>query len=208
MFRHTAYEGCVDLATVADPTERAALEMQVNEFGQCPRVLFKQPHPPRLVCPPPHDPDALLAQPGGDDASGQALSLALVSAILAAAGADEAPLPMEVPALLRQLDVLAGLERGSSSASLTQHAGARGAQALGAGRGRASPLSWRSVMQPCLPRRQRLVQPALQPDSSSGGQGRIGWQPQQQVPARLGQRARSGCGRAARWLGGRGGCRR
>ena len=34
VFRHTAYEGSVDLTTVADVTERAALEMQVNEFGQ------------------------------------------------------------------------------------------------------------------------------------------------------------------------------
>lgn len=37
--------------------ERAALEVQVNEFGQCPSQIFSAPHPPRLVslsdsCPP------------------------------------------------------------------------------------------------------------------------------------------------------------
>lgn len=91
--------------------------LQVNEFGQCPRQLFKQPHPPRLVCPPPpawgEQPapsgpastlagapggssgalgalggsSAALAQqggPAGADGAGQALSLALVSTLVAA----------------------------------------------------------------------------------------------------------------------------
>lgn len=34
VFRHTAYEGAVDLGAVADPTERRALETQIAEFGQ------------------------------------------------------------------------------------------------------------------------------------------------------------------------------
>jgi hypothetical protein len=33
VFRHTAYEGGVDIEAVADPTERAALEMQVGAGG-------------------------------------------------------------------------------------------------------------------------------------------------------------------------------
>lgn len=34
VFRHTAYEGAVDLDAVEDPTERLALETQIAEFGQ------------------------------------------------------------------------------------------------------------------------------------------------------------------------------
>ena len=53
MFHHLTYEGAVDLEHVADPRERRALESQINEFGQCPRQLFRDPHPPRLVSPRP-----------------------------------------------------------------------------------------------------------------------------------------------------------
>ncbi len=41
--------------------ERAAVEAQVNEFGQCPRQIFTQPHPQRAVCPPPPDPSTVFA---------------------------------------------------------------------------------------------------------------------------------------------------
>lgn len=51
MFHHLTYEGAVDIESVADGRERLALEAQINEFGQCPRVLFPEPHPRRLVCP-------------------------------------------------------------------------------------------------------------------------------------------------------------
>lgn len=34
VFRHTAYEGAVDLDAVEDRTERLALETQIAEFGQ------------------------------------------------------------------------------------------------------------------------------------------------------------------------------
>lgn len=41
------YEGAVDLDSIADPMERVALTLQINEFGQTPRQLFKTAHPPR-----------------------------------------------------------------------------------------------------------------------------------------------------------------
>lgn len=53
VFHRLTYEGAVDLEAIADPRERRALESQINEFGQCPRQLFRDPHLPRLVSPPP-----------------------------------------------------------------------------------------------------------------------------------------------------------
>lgn len=41
------YEGEIELATIKDPIEKRALEIQIQEFGQTPRQLFKIPHPPR-----------------------------------------------------------------------------------------------------------------------------------------------------------------
>lgn len=37
----------MDLETIDDPRERAALESQISEFGQCPSLLFAGPHPRR-----------------------------------------------------------------------------------------------------------------------------------------------------------------
>jgi factor associated with neutral sphingomyelinase activation len=100
--------GAVDPQAIADPLERAAVEMAINEFGQCPRQIFRHPHPPRLVCPAPPEPAAAAAaaaEAPAEGGSGQSLSLALVSAIRAATCEDAAPAPSEVPALLRQLDM-------------------------------------------------------------------------------------------------------
>lgn len=47
LFHHLTYEGAVDLDKIQDPTQRAGLEAQINEFGQAPRQLFTVPHPPR-----------------------------------------------------------------------------------------------------------------------------------------------------------------
>lgn len=47
MFHPLTYEGYVNIDTVADPIERRAIELQINEFGQTPKQLFKIPHPPR-----------------------------------------------------------------------------------------------------------------------------------------------------------------
>jgi hypothetical protein len=40
-------QGAVDLDAVQDSRERAALEMQIQEFGQTPKQLFSTPHPSR-----------------------------------------------------------------------------------------------------------------------------------------------------------------
>ena len=47
VFHYLTYEGAVDLDTISDPMERMAIALQINEFGQTPRQLFKAPHPPR-----------------------------------------------------------------------------------------------------------------------------------------------------------------
>ncbi|KAH6554872.1 hypothetical protein KP509_1Z300400 [Ceratopteris richardii] len=49
VFHHLTYEGSVDLDAIVDPIQRASLEAQINEFGQAPQQLFREPHPPRLV---------------------------------------------------------------------------------------------------------------------------------------------------------------
>lgn len=84
--------------------------MQIQEFGQCPRQLFKHKHPQRLVCPPPQLPTPAEAEAAASDGGGSthALPLALVSSILAAAAQGHGESPrLEVPVLLAQLDVLA-----------------------------------------------------------------------------------------------------
>eukprot|EP00952_Eustigmatos_sp_NYUAD-ZCMA_P008353 34817-Eustigmatos_ZCMA.PRE.1 len=37
--------GSVDLERMEDPVQRAALEAQIREFGQCPKQIFAGPHP-------------------------------------------------------------------------------------------------------------------------------------------------------------------
>lgn len=37
----------MDLEKIDDPRERSALESQISEFGQCPSLLFRGPHPRR-----------------------------------------------------------------------------------------------------------------------------------------------------------------
>lgn len=49
VFHPLTYEGSVDLDEVSDPLQRRAMELQINEFGQTPKQLFKIPHPPRVV---------------------------------------------------------------------------------------------------------------------------------------------------------------
>ena len=51
VFHPLTYEGSVDVEAVTDPVQRAALEAQIQEFGQTPRQLFPRPHPPRGVAP-------------------------------------------------------------------------------------------------------------------------------------------------------------
>lgn len=49
MFHPLTYEGNIDIETIRDPIERRAFEIQINEFGQTPKQLFKIPHPPRSL---------------------------------------------------------------------------------------------------------------------------------------------------------------
>jgi hypothetical protein len=47
LFYHLTYEGAVDLEAIKDPRERAAIENQIQEFGQTPSQLFLGAHPRR-----------------------------------------------------------------------------------------------------------------------------------------------------------------
>lgn len=47
VFYYLSYEGAVDLDSVIDWDQRHALEVQIMEFGQIPKQIFKKPHPQR-----------------------------------------------------------------------------------------------------------------------------------------------------------------
>ncbi|OQV18153.1 Neurobeachin-like protein 1 [Hypsibius exemplaris] len=49
IFYYCTYEGAVDLDAIADPMERQATEGMINNFGQTPCQLLKEPHPRRLT---------------------------------------------------------------------------------------------------------------------------------------------------------------
>ncbi|XP_017773064.1 PREDICTED: protein FAN-like [Nicrophorus vespilloides] len=49
LYYHLCYEGSVDLDSITDFTERHTYEVQIMEFGQIPRQVFKLPHPKRKV---------------------------------------------------------------------------------------------------------------------------------------------------------------
>ncbi|KAG8432712.1 hypothetical protein GDO86_017090 [Hymenochirus boettgeri] len=48
VFYYCSYEGAVDLDAIANEKERKALEGMINNFGQTPCQLLKEPHPVRL----------------------------------------------------------------------------------------------------------------------------------------------------------------
>ncbi|XP_033115395.1 protein FAN-like [Anneissia japonica] len=48
LFYYLTYEGAVDIESIRDPNERAAIKAQIMEFGQTPRQLFTKPHPTRF----------------------------------------------------------------------------------------------------------------------------------------------------------------
>eukprot|EP00951_Prasinocladus_malaysianus_P004087 scaffold28919_cov31-Prasinocladus_malaysianus.AAC.1 len=96
LFHPLTYEGAVDLDNTVDPRDRQALEVQINEFGQTPRQLFTQPHPPRICLPPTPDISRIYqaqgrssTTSGGGDCS-RALSLALLSTMIAVASSTTA----------------------------------------------------------------------------------------------------------------------
>lgn len=47
VFYHLTYEGSIDLDSIQDIHQRHSLEVQIMEFGQTPRQIFKHPHPRR-----------------------------------------------------------------------------------------------------------------------------------------------------------------
>ena len=47
VFHPLTYEGAVDTEREIDPLRRAALQIQISEFGQTPRQIFKSSHPIR-----------------------------------------------------------------------------------------------------------------------------------------------------------------
>ena len=49
VFYHLCNEGNVDLDSIQDLNQRHALEVQIMEFGQIPKQVFKVPHPSRKV---------------------------------------------------------------------------------------------------------------------------------------------------------------
>ncbi|TGZ60906.1 hypothetical protein CRM22_008277 [Opisthorchis felineus] len=49
VFYYATYEGAVDLDQIPDPLERQAMESMINNFGQTPCQLLKNPHPKRLT---------------------------------------------------------------------------------------------------------------------------------------------------------------
>ncbi|XP_064474844.1 neurobeachin-like protein 1 [Ornithodoros turicata] len=48
VFYYVSYEGVVDLDSIKDPIQRAATEGIINNFGQTPCQLLKEPHPRRM----------------------------------------------------------------------------------------------------------------------------------------------------------------
>ncbi len=47
VFYYLTYEGAVNLDSITNPTDRAAIETQIKNFGQVPSQLLTEPHPPR-----------------------------------------------------------------------------------------------------------------------------------------------------------------
>lgn len=48
VFHPLTYEGAINLEKIADPVEKEAIFVQINEFGQTPKQLFNSPHPQRF----------------------------------------------------------------------------------------------------------------------------------------------------------------
>ncbi|XP_034109719.1 neurobeachin-like protein 1 isoform X1 [Drosophila albomicans] len=49
VFYYCSYEGAVDLDKITNPIEREAVEGMINNFGQVPSQLLREPHPRRLT---------------------------------------------------------------------------------------------------------------------------------------------------------------
>ena len=75
---HPLTYGDIDLSSVSRQ-HCAALDAQINEFGQCPQQLFTLPHPPRI-----HSSvsAAVMIQPGGDHSHAYLSLLAAMACVL------------------------------------------------------------------------------------------------------------------------------
>lgn len=86
VFFHLSYEGAVDLDSVLDPVQRAAMRSQIGQWGQIPTQMFNKPHvhreplivSPHGVKPPKASPSKIFRIEGFDDASVSASSLFVV----------------------------------------------------------------------------------------------------------------------------------
>ncbi|BBN03886.1 factor associated with neutral sphingomyelinase activation [Marchantia polymorpha subsp. ruderalis] len=86
LFHHLTYEGAVDLEKIDDPTQRAGIEAQINEFGQAPRQLFTSFHPARFQRSKRRNLTISLANnPHGSDENSGGLSPNFLSRIMALA---------------------------------------------------------------------------------------------------------------------------
>ncbi len=47
VFYYLTYEGAVNLDSITNPIDRAAIETHIKNFGQVPSQLLSEPHPPR-----------------------------------------------------------------------------------------------------------------------------------------------------------------
>jgi hypothetical protein len=48
VFHPWTYEGAIDITQIRDPLKREAILVQINEFGQTPKMIFTTPHPKRF----------------------------------------------------------------------------------------------------------------------------------------------------------------
>jgi len=50
MTRHLIHAGAIKIEDIEDEVERAGIEVAISEFGQCPKQIFHEHHPRRMVC--------------------------------------------------------------------------------------------------------------------------------------------------------------
>lgn len=63
IFFHLCYEGVIDLDNINDFAKRHAYEVQISEFGQIPKQLFKKPHIPKIMSSPLHKMSSIDVDP-------------------------------------------------------------------------------------------------------------------------------------------------
>ncbi|CAK0760340.1 hypothetical protein CVIRNUC_002763 [Coccomyxa viridis] len=145
VFHHATY-GAVQSSWLSSKHEQAALEVQINEFGQCPRQIFHAPHPPRLVCPDiPKAGEGARAGAGSPSKYarkmgaevGSELSLALLTTIREAVASRAGSAPsLNVSDELARLDVLANKQKQATVLAPNREADDTLQEAASAAKGR------------------------------------------------------------------------